>query len=274
MIILFLILTGIIVGLISTLFGVGGGVIAVPILYLLFPKISPQIIISSSLGMIFFNSIINSYNFYNKGKRIPARLAILLSTGMAMGAFSGVKVGEIISTENLKTIFSAVVLLIAVRLSFSKEADRQYQKVWKPNTNYKQFSLYLVSTFIGGTVAALTGLGGGAVLVPVFLHFLKVPFNWVSFLSNISMGAGALTSIVLFSMQNQVSRVGIPTALIDFQFNNLNLGIIAALSSGSFLSSKFGVQLSERMSASLSRKFFAALLYFISLKILMERLYF
>ena len=73
---------GLAVGVISALFGVGGGVIAVPALVLLYPEVPQTSIIGVSLGMIFFNSLINSNNFYKKGLLV---LLLLPSLVLALG---------------------------------------------------------------------------------------------------------------------------------------------------------------------------------------------
>ena len=50
MIILILLVTGLSIGILSAFFGVGGGIIAVPMIYTIFPKIAPQT--SSFFGLI------------------------------------------------------------------------------------------------------------------------------------------------------------------------------------------------------------------------------
>ena len=62
--IIYLIITGMFVGLMSSFFGVGGGSLMMPILFMLYPDIPAQAIIPSSLGVIFLNSLINNYHFF------------------------------------------------------------------------------------------------------------------------------------------------------------------------------------------------------------------
>ena len=57
------------------------------------------------------------------------------------------------------------------------------QNDWKPSTNLNERLKYFISRLVSGIIAGSTGLGGGAILVPIFITALLIPYNWVS-LSN------------------------------------------------------------------------------------------
>ena len=261
-------LTGIFVGLLSTIFGVGGGIIAVPILYLLFPKISPQLVISSSMGMIFINSILNTPNFSKQGKKISIKNILPFTIGMALGVTSGVKVVKEVSPETIKIYFGITVLLVAFKVLLSKANKNNNVKSWTPSTDTPEVIKYLISCYLGGFIAGTTGLGGGAILVPIFISLLMIPYNWVSFLSNICMGSGALVGILIFLISPLSTGSSLPNGLSLFQVNSVNFALITLLSSGALISSKWGVKISENMEPQTSKRLFATLLFVVSIKIL------
>ena len=261
-------LTGIFVGLLSTLFGVGGGIIAVPMLYLIFPKISPQLVISTSMGMIFINSLINSRNFLKKGKEICLNFFIILSLGMTAGVIIGTKIVDSVHPSTIKTIFGVTLFLVAFKTVLTKVNKNSFKNDWKPNDQKNYKLKYFLTCFITGILEGTTGLGGGAVLVPIFITFLKVPYNWVSFLSNLCMGSGCLIGVLAYLINEPSSSLFVPEALQRFQVNGVNFGLIGLLSSGALVSSKLGVNLGQKLDPKLSKRLFASLLFIISSKIL------
>ena len=274
MIYILLPITGIFVGILSTIFGVGGGIIAVPILYLMFPKISPQLVISTSMGMIFINSLINTRNFLKQGKKITLHFFFTLSLGMTFGVIIGTNIVNSVSPTAIKKIFGVTLLLVAIKTVFSKTDPRGSKEEWAPPIALEAQIKYLLACLLAGTLAGTTGLGGGAILVPVFISLLKTPYNWVSFLSNICMGSGALVGVLSYLFTKPNSPIFRPENIGFTQINSVNFGLITLLSLGALLSSKLGVRLGERLDPTTSKRLFAGLLIIISSKILYNSLNF
>ena len=261
-------LTGIFVGLLSTLFGVGGGIIAVPMLYLIFPKISPQLVISTSMGMIFINSLINCRNFLNKGKEISLNFFLILSLGMTTGVIIGTRIVDSVHPNTIKTIFGITLFLVAFKTVLTKVNKDSYKLNWDPSNQKNYKFKYFLTCLLTGILEGTTGLGGGAVLVPIFITFLKVPYNWISFLSNLCMGSGCFIGVLAYLISEPSSDIFVPDQLMSFQINGVNFGLIILLSSGTLLSSKMGVSLGQKIDPKLSKRLFVSLLFIISSKIL------
>ena len=64
--ILILILCGVMTNIMSAIFGIGGGVLMVPILYTLFPQFPLQMIAATSLTIVMGSSFINLIYFYKQ----------------------------------------------------------------------------------------------------------------------------------------------------------------------------------------------------------------
>jgi len=267
MLYLYLILTGTSVGIISALFGIGGGALAVPILYTLFPEFPPQTVISTSLGMIFVNSIINFYNFTKKGKKVDKKLAFFLGLSAMIGVFLGKKFVMILNPLLVKKSFGVVLILLAAK-TWLAPASHHSEAHWKLTlTKINPFRPILIG-FLGGLVAGFTGLGGGAVMVPFFMVFLKMPFQWLSIYSNFTMifatGIGALG----FALTPFPGYINLP--LNEYMVGYLNYLVVGLIFVGAFFSSRLGIHFHAKIPPALNKKLFIALLLLLSLKILVS----
>ena len=256
---LLLIFTGLGVGLISTIFGVGGGVIAIPVLYELFPQVDPKIVISSSMGMIFINSIINTRNFIKKDIRVPLTTIKLMFCGVLVGVLTGVHFATQVSPRSLKLIFATVTLLTCLRMILISTnsisiTDSQPCKI-------KTFFVCM----LGGLISGMTGLGGGAVMVPLFISVLNIPLKKVSAYSNIAMGAATLFGVLKFSLTE--TNAPIISGFSILKINAVDLNIILPLSLGALFISKSGVKIGSKLSPRVTKNLFITILFFISTRI-------
>ena len=85
---LWLIPVGFIVGTYGTLIGAGGGFVLVPMLLLLYPKESPEVITSISLAVVFFNALSGSIA-YIRLKRVDYHSGVLFAIATIPGAILG-----------------------------------------------------------------------------------------------------------------------------------------------------------------------------------------
>lgn len=117
------ILTGVFAGICSGLFGVGGGIIIVP-LSIYFFKISQQSANATSLValLIPFGIAISAWNYYKAGylQSSHLRIGVLIAAGMIIGAFFGSKLAVQMSSENLRKIFAIFLMIVALRMWLQK----------------------------------------------------------------------------------------------------------------------------------------------------------
>ena len=266
MIFLGLIITGLIVGVFSSFFGVGGGILIVPTLYTFFDFLPPQVVIATSLSLIFFNSCINTYNFVKSGIRPNFKFLIPIALSMVFGVILGGKVALLLPPKTVKLIFSVFVFGIAIRTLVVKLKDES-SKDWEPKTDIKSKVISIVVGSLGGLVAGMTGLGGGAVIVPLFITVLHIPFRFISAYSNVCMAVATFAGMMTYVFEPTPTFIFNYEILEMGQVGFVNFSIVAALFIGSSLSSKLGVKLVKKVDPSLSKKLFAVLLLIISIKI-------
>lgn len=105
-------------GILSGLFGIGGGIIIVPALILI-ARLSPITATGTSLAALVLPvGALGVWEYYRKGHlNIPAALFIAL--GLLFGAWLGAKWAQNLSPVQLKRAFAVFLVLIAGRMWFS-----------------------------------------------------------------------------------------------------------------------------------------------------------
>ncbi|MBN2011644.1 sulfite exporter TauE/SafE family protein [candidate division KSB1 bacterium] len=111
-------LLGICAGLLAGAFGVGGGIIIVPALIVIF-KHPSQIAIGTSLMVIIAASITGTIKHWSLSN-IDVPIAIVIAVGAVVGAWLGAPLLENVSDLQAKRILAVLLGLIAIQLWFSR----------------------------------------------------------------------------------------------------------------------------------------------------------
>lgn len=116
--ILFLVLIGLSAGILSGLVGVGGGIIMVPLLIIMgFSQHQAQ---GTSLAVLALPvTFIAAYN-YQKAGHLDWKVAVVIALFFVLGAYFGSKIAINIDQKMLKKIFGFTLLILSLRLIFSK----------------------------------------------------------------------------------------------------------------------------------------------------------
>ena len=115
---LLMLLVGLVTGVFAGVFGVGGGVILVPILVLLF-KYSQQAASGTSLVALLLPVGLLGVLEYHKTGRLSGgqiKLGLFIAVGLFFGTYFGARIGAALPTQILQKSFSVFLILIAVRL--------------------------------------------------------------------------------------------------------------------------------------------------------------
>jgi uncharacterized membrane protein YfcA len=234
--ILVLFIIGIATGILSGMFGVGGGIIIVPSLIGVYSFIhfdSPYLVhiaIATSLFTIIFTSLSSSHKHFKNGNvEIKAALIIGVLSTITVYLFSMIAVA--LPGETLKKIFSGVLIIVAIKMLLEKnKTDVESDKVTEESRPFNKY----ICGFIGilsGAIAAFSGLGGGVFVVPLIHYLMKYPFKKAIGTSSaailLTAGAGvfsyflntpkdANTMPYSFGMVDVVSAIPIVAASIPF----------------------------------------------------------
>ncbi len=178
-----------ITGLLAGLFGVGGGTVAVPVLYELFRimgvpyDVLMPLSIGTSLAIIIPTSI-RSYSAHRARGMVDTSLLKLWAVPVVLGVVAGSVIARFAPAEVFKFIFILVAGVSAIRLLFGKDS-------WKIAD---QLPGKMVIRFIGlviGVLSSLMGIGGGQ-LSNLFMTFYNRPIHQAVATSS---GLGILISV-------------------------------------------------------------------------------
>ena len=221
-----LLLLGASVGLLSGFFGIGGGVITIPILLLLGYETKDAI--GVSVVQMVFSSAYGSYINNKKGTLdIPLVMTIGIG-GFLGGLFSG-GITSSFSDKTLEIIFLFFVVLAIIRMFFKTKEHKDQRELNKV--------LLFVIGFVLGAVSMTIGVGGSILLVPILVGFLHVEIK-----KAISAG---LFFVVFSSISGLISHAF--SRSIDFQS-----GIIIGMAS--LLGVYIGIILKDKVDSVLQKR--------------------
>ena len=102
-------------GVLSGLFGIGGGIVIVPAL-LAFARMRPAQATGTSLGALLLPvGLLGAWEYYKNGD-LDVRASLLVAGGLTVGAYFGARVNHLLSPVQAKRAFAVFLAAVAVRL--------------------------------------------------------------------------------------------------------------------------------------------------------------
>lgn len=155
---------GLLAGVIAGLFGVGGGILIVPVLLFLFyqdgvnPVIAMQLAVGTSLATIVITNISATWNHHVRGG-VNWTMVQLYLPGVLLGAWLGSRLSLMLSGKTLIQLFGIFEILVGVKMIHASQEQSSPAKILPD----------LINPVIGlgiGTLSSLFGIGGGTLTVP------------------------------------------------------------------------------------------------------------
>lgn len=113
-------LLGILAGVLSGMFGIGGGVVIVPALVIFF-GLTQQTAQGTTLAMLSIPvSIVAALN-YTKAGMIDWKVAIILAAGFIVGGFFGSKIAVGVDGAVMKKLFAVLMIVLAIKMLVEKK---------------------------------------------------------------------------------------------------------------------------------------------------------
>lgn len=108
-------LVGLVAGVLSGLFGVGGGILIVPALVLL-ANYPTRLALGTSLGALLLPvGLLGAYHYWQQGN-LNVRASLLLALGLFFGAWVGARLAHEIHGPTLQRMFAVFIVAMAVQL--------------------------------------------------------------------------------------------------------------------------------------------------------------
>lgn len=226
--ILALLLVGVLGGVLSGLFGVGGGIIMVPLLMML-AGMDQRRASATSLAAIVPTSVVGAVTYGIAG-HIDVVAGVAISAGGVVGSLIGARLLRALPIGWLRWLFVALLILVAIRLFFEVPARGSGVE----HTGGAIAGLVALG-LVMGVASGLFGIGGGVVVVPVLVALFGTSDLLAKGTSLLAIVPASVTGTIANA---RVRLVSLPDALL--------VGVSAALASfvGSALAFLLPAQLS------------------------------
>ncbi|OGP65082.1 MAG: hypothetical protein A2170_17085 [Deltaproteobacteria bacterium RBG_13_53_10] len=258
---------GCVIGFLAGLFGVGGGILMVPVLIFSYdyagisPSVLTHVAIGTSLFVVLFASVSSAYQ-HRKQHNIDWRAVLLIGLFSALTAFVTTRLAAILSGRHLRIAFALVVVTAGIRML--TEGETQAQKKLELSAVPSSFRLALIG-ITAGIVSALAGVGGGVITIPMMYYLVNMPLKLAIGTSSAAIFITAAFSVAGYIL-NGMGHAGLPPWSLGF----VDLQRGAALAIGSLVTARVGASVSFRTHPYRLRKFFALFIICVSLYMLLK----
>jgi len=258
------VIAGAFAGLSAGLFGVGGGMIIVPVLVWIFtvyafpPEVITHLAIGTSLATIAVTSL-SSLMAHNKRGGVRWEVWRHMALGLVIGSLVGAGVADMIEGQMLQVIIGAGALLMALKMLFLSNKEQLDRPL--PHAGV-QFG---AGTGIG-LASSIFGIGGGSLTVP-FLNWSGLPMRQSVGTSAACGLPIALAGAAGFAWFGQ-DVVNMPAGTIGF----IHITGFLCISVASFAMAKVGAKLANVLPALTLKRAFGILLLFAGGQLLLSGL--
>ena len=198
------------VGVLSSMIGIGGGVLNTPLLLILFAFTEQQAPATALVGGLFVSIAASVSYWRQKPRPVILKVGLLLAVLTVPGSLFGVFLRTLITAPYaLRLIFGIALFPLAIKMLFASKRGKSDLASELTNCDISQISkrqmgISLFGAFVGGISAGLLGLGGGAVIVPVLCVLMGLPMHAAVATSMFTMmftaSAGTAYNIILGSI--------------------------------------------------------------------------
>ncbi len=148
-------------GVLSGAFGIGGGIVLVPLLGLLLGLDQAGAQGMALAAMLLPNGLPAVWHYHRQGVKVDLRLVGWMLPGFLLGVTAGAYAANAIPLLALRLVFVTFLAAMAIRIG------RQGQKGTEPEPREWTVADALVVGGIGGLASGLLGIGGGVVIIPL-----------------------------------------------------------------------------------------------------------
>ncbi len=234
--IFFLLCIGFVAGILSGMFGVGGGFLTTPILIL--SGVPPAVAVGSEANHIVGSSLTGFLNYFRR-KNVDISMGFILLIGGVIGSATGVylfrllalkgRIEEVISFTYI--MFLALVGLYMLSESLITRKKKKSGNLMKLHVHswihglplrikFRRSKLYisvippLFISYVIGILASIMGVGGGFILVPAMIYLLGMSTQVVIGTSLMQVLFVSITSTIMHAYVNQTVDIILSSLLL------------------------------------------------------------
>ena len=277
--ILLIVIIGMSVGLLSGLFGVGGGFLMTPLL--IFLGIPPAVAVGTEAPHVLASSVSGVIAHWRK-KNVDFKMGFFLLSGGVIGSTFGVNIFKILKNFGqidivIQLLFVIFLGIIGLSMAFesAKTTIKKYRTTSLIRTKLHQHSwihglpfkmrfhrskLYIsiippiIIGFFVGILSALMGVGGGFIMIPAMVYLL-----------------GMSTNVVVGTSLFQIIFVTVNTTFFQSYLNQtVDIVLAALMIIGGVIGAQIGARLSSKLKGEYLRGLLAILVLGVCVKIIAD----
>lgn len=250
---------GALAGTMAGLLGVGGGIVIVPALILVFghlgfsPDVLTHLAVGTSLATIVFTSLSSIRTHHSRGA-VDWVIVKRITLGILIGALLGAEIADSLQGPWLQFLFGFFAVLISVQVGLDL-LPKSHRDLPGPLG-------MLASGGVIGAISSLFGIGGGSLTVP-FLTYCHVQMQRAVGTSS-AVGLPIAVAGVLGFIWSGWNEVDLPAQSFGYVYWPAFIGIVLA----SVVFAQIGARLAHRLPAAQLKKIFAVFLLVVGIRIL------
>ncbi len=253
---------GIFAGMLSGIFGIGGGLVIVPTLlfcfkFLGFPEAHVMhLTIGTSLSIILVTVSNSTYGHY-LNKNIEWSIVKKFLGPLIVGAIAGSFVSKDIAANTLELIFSLYVVLVSIKMFTDIKVERELKET--------SSVLYGLVGLIIGFKSTILGIGGGTISIP-FLSWRGLPMKKAVGISA-SLGVPIAIAGTASYIYNGLGINGLPEYSLGFVYLPALGGVVIT---SSFFA-RLGARISHKLPQQRMKRGFSLFLMIVAVKMISGR---
>ena len=268
------------VGFLSGMFGVGGGFLITPLL--IFYNIPPAVAVATGASLVVASSVSGTITHFRRGS-LDFKLGTILLTSGLTGSTLGIAVffllrrlgflDLVISITYVILLGTVGSLMLVESLNALRRAARKDQPAIASHSGhhnwihrlplkmrFKKSKIYLsvlpiiALGFSIGMLTSVMGIGGGFIMVPAMIYFLRIP-----------------TSVVIGTSLFQIIFVTAYTTMIQATMNQtVDIVLAVQLMSAGVIGAQYGVRVGQKLRAEQLRALLALLVLAVGVRLAVD----
>ena len=230
-----------------SMFGKGGGSLYTPVLVMLGMAVGPAI--STAIFLNLVTAVVATMVFH-RNKLVDYRFCLVFLPGTIAGSYLGALLSNMAPKPLLLGIFSAFLVAAGLLMMFSAK-EKPGQQVRKLTAGI--VALVIAFSFCVGTFSSLIGVGGGLIIFPFLVLYLKYGAR---------MAAGANSLIVAVS--SLIGTIG------HFALGKVDLRFLATVTLACILGSLIGSHVTVKAKPGFVKIAFAVIMWFFAIQIALK----
>jgi uncharacterized membrane protein YfcA len=255
-------LVGSLSGLLAGLFGIGGGLVIVPVIVAWFaatdsvvpPELRMHFAIGTSLGVIVFTAISSLRAHHRRGAVLWDAVRRLVP-GVLLGGLLGAAVADALSNDRLQAVFGLFVLAIALHMIRNRLPDA--------HRGLPGLVGFVLAGIVIGAFSALAGIGGGVMTVP-FLVWCAVPMR-----TAVGTAAACTLPVAIAGVIGFIVAGWDAGSAVTYATGYVYWPAVAGIAAASVLTAPLGARLAHTLPVPQLRRAFAVLLAVLGLRMLL-----